>query len=262
MPYKKSISSLKRVFLFLFSFSAVLAQQTKYTTSNAHSHNDYLQKIPFKIAYQQQFGSIEADIFLQNDTLYVAHERHEIRRENTLKLLYLDSLSYYFHKNSGSIYEDKGKSLQLLIDLKTGENTLEELVTLLENYKEVLHPIGNVKVVISGSVPAASRFNEYPDFIYFDGRPETEYTAEELMKIGLISQSLKRYSLWDGKGLPAEKDRIVIQKVIEKAHSMGKPFRFWANPDEKNAWEVLMSYDVDYINTDKVKELADFIRKY
>jgi alkaline phosphatase len=33
------------------------------TVSNAHSHNDYEQPIPFRMAYQAGFGSVEADIF-------------------------------------------------------------------------------------------------------------------------------------------------------------------------------------------------------
>ncbi len=259
MSFRNIKKDLKKVVFLILSFSGLFAQEINYTTSNAHSHNDYLQKTPFKVAYEQGFGSIEADIFLVNDTLYVAHDRSEIVKENTLKKLYLDSISYYLKKNEGSIYKDKEKGLQLLIDLKTAGLTLNALICVLEDYKEVFYPRGNVKVVISGNVPESLRFKEYPDFIFFDGRPEIEYTNEELEKIGLISQSLKRYTLWAGKGLPSERDIATIKKVIEKVHALGKPFRFWANPDEENAWKVLMEYGVDYINTDKVKELAEFI---
>lgn len=38
-------------------------QPLSYSTSNAHSHNDYEQDFPFWNAWKQGFGSVEADIF-------------------------------------------------------------------------------------------------------------------------------------------------------------------------------------------------------
>ncbi len=43
--------------LFLFLVSETNAQPV-YTVANAHSHNDYEQKIPFWIAYNEGLGSI------------------------------------------------------------------------------------------------------------------------------------------------------------------------------------------------------------
>jgi alkaline phosphatase len=251
---------MKKLLFLLFSFSGLLGQTPyDYSTSNAHSHNDYMQLVPFKTAYLQGFGSVEADIFLVNDTLFVAHEREEIAQHRTIESLYLEPIKYYFHKNGGSIYKDKNKGLQLMIDLKTGGNTLHALSKVLEKYKEVLYPAGNVKVVISGSTPKPSEFKNYPEFIFFDGRPEISYSTEELKKVGLISQSLRNYTLWNGKEVPTEKDRAAIKKVVNDAHALGKPFRFWANTDEINAWKVLMNFGVDYINTDKVEELGTYL---
>src|ERR1700750_333937 len=48
-----------------------------YTVANTHSHNDYEQPTPFWMAYQEQFGSIEADIFWLNGQLIVAHNLRE-----------------------------------------------------------------------------------------------------------------------------------------------------------------------------------------
>ncbi|MCD8538542.1 MAG: alkaline phosphatase [Leadbetterella sp.] len=79
--------------------------------------------------------------------------------------------------------------------------------------------------------------------------------------MGLISQSFRNYSLWNGKGVPVEKERQAFSKVVEKAHSQQKPLRFWATPDFSNAWKVLMNMGVDYINTDKVQELGQYLRR-
>jgi hypothetical protein len=55
------------IILSVFFISASNGQPITYAVSNAHSHNDYEQKIPFWIAYNHGFGSIEADIFLLNE---------------------------------------------------------------------------------------------------------------------------------------------------------------------------------------------------
>src|SRR5690606_40361514 len=60
-------------------------QGTAYTTENAHSHNDYEQKLPFKHAFDAGFGSIEVDVFLREGELFVAHDAEDIRPERTLK---------------------------------------------------------------------------------------------------------------------------------------------------------------------------------
>jgi alkaline phosphatase len=255
MQLRNKKSELKKIIFIL----TLLVPSLLHGQKNAHSHNDYLQKKPFSLAYNLGFGSMEADIFLVNDTLFVAHERQEILKHNTLQRLYLDSLKHYFNKNQGSIFKDKNQGLQLLIDLKTGGNTLQMLQNTLQDYKDIFYPRGNVKIVISGSVPDPSQFNEYADFMFFDGRPEIQYTSKQLEKVALISQSFKRFSLWNGHDLPTPQDETAIKNVIQAAHALNKPFRFWANPDVENAWKVLVSYGVDYINTDNLIELSRFL---
>lgn len=236
--------------------------KAQYTPSNAHSHNDYLQILPFGWAYEQGFGSVEADLFLKNDTLFVAHEYREIDPGKTFETLYLYPVTEVCRKNGGSIYPDKNKQLQLLIDLKTDHaSTLPALVKCLEPYREYFYPRGTVKVVISGSTPRPEHFNDYPEYIFFDGRPEINYTDEQLKRVGLISQSFRNYSLWNGKGIPVEKERQLLSKVVEQAHAQKKPVRLWASPDISNAWKFLMNLGVDYINTDKVQELGQYLRR-
>ena len=83
----------KRVTFFalaMLSFQALHAQDIKaYTTAQAHSHNDYERRGAFQDAYNQQFGSIEADVFLVNDTLYVAHNLKDVKPKRTLSELYI-----------------------------------------------------------------------------------------------------------------------------------------------------------------------------
>jgi hypothetical protein len=246
----------------LFLAQTSIAQNIKsYTTANAHSHNDYEQKSAFYDAYEQQFGSIEADLYLVNDTLFVAHEMKNISRARTFQTLYLQPLVEKTEKNGGSIYPEKNQAMQLLIDLKTsGEETLDALVKELEPHQDVLAPAGSVKVVISGNVPDPASFEKYPAYIFFDGRPDIAYTPSQLARIGLISQSFQNYSRWNGEGPLPENQRKKVNSMIEKVHDLGKKVRLWATPDNINSWKTMMGLGVDYLNTDKVREMGDYLR--
>ena len=78
-----------------------------------HSHNDYAQKRPFWGAYEAGADSIEADVFLVDGELLVAHSRKELKKENTLRRLYLEPLRTVFRKNGGRARAN-GKPLQLV----------------------------------------------------------------------------------------------------------------------------------------------------
>jgi len=123
---------MKKLLLWICFVAAlpVLGQQVNAQFPQGHSHNDYLQPAPFALAYQQGFGSIEADVFLINDTLFVAHDKTQIARARTFDKLYLQPILQTAAKNKGKVYRDK--KLQLLIDLKTqGDPALQALLKLL-----------------------------------------------------------------------------------------------------------------------------------
>jgi len=232
-----------------------------YTSAQAHSHNDYEQKKPFWEAYQQQFGSIEADLFLVNDSLYAAHQEKDIAGDRTFTKLYLQPIVQQIRKNDGGIYSQKDIQLQLLIDLKTpSEETLAALVKILEPYKSFLAPRGSVKIVVSGNTPAPENFDKYPAFIYIDGRPEVTYTSKQLERIGLISQSFQKYTRWNGEGDLPEKDKKTLSRVVQEIHNAGKKVRFWGTPDNIHTWKTMMELQVDFLNTDHVVQMGDYLR--
>lgn len=255
---------LTTIFLLgiLFFLPQLSAQSIKsYTTAQAHSHNDYERKRAFQDAYDQQFGSIEADLFLVNDTLFVAHNMKDIHSRRTFASLYMQPILKQIEKNGGSIYPQEDVPLQLLIDLKTpAEPTLAALVKELEPHRHVLAPKGTVRIVVSGNVPEPASFEKYPDYIYFDGRPEVTYTPGQLERIGLISQAFDKYSRWNGEGPLPEKDKKRIVQVLGQTHELGKKLRIWATPDNINSWKIMMALGVDYLNTDKVREMGDYLR--
>src|SRR5947207_10532669 len=84
----------------------------------AHAHNDYEQKRPLFDALERGFCSIEADVWLVDGRLLVAHDRKNARPERTLEALYLDPLRERILQNGGRVYRD-GPTVTLLIDVKS-----------------------------------------------------------------------------------------------------------------------------------------------
>ena len=59
---------------------------------HAHAHNDYVHARPLLDALDRGYGSVEADIYLVDGALLVAHARDSVRADRTLESLYLAPL--------------------------------------------------------------------------------------------------------------------------------------------------------------------------
>ena len=240
----------------LFSFT-VNAQPAVYTTANAHAHNDYVHPIPFYTAYEAGFGSIEADIFPVNGSLCVAHSKKEIQTQRTLKSLYLDPLL-------NQLKADSSRRLKLLVDIKEDyEVSLYYLIREIEPLQQFLttqKKEGPLTIIISGSRPPPEEYRNYPPYIFFDDDLRMKHGAEEWKRVGLVSLSFEKFSAWKGKGSLAQEDKKRIKHTIDSVHLAGKSIRFWAAPDNEAAWIMQMELGVDLIGTDKIDELAKFIR--
>ncbi|KRD10330.1 alkaline phosphatase [Flavobacterium sp. Root901] len=247
----------KIITLFCLQFF-LFVQAQEYSSSNIHSHNDYAGALPFYGAYSNEAGVIEADVFLVNNELFVAHNFKDITAANTLKNMYLDPLSSKL-KTLGSKAYASGKPLILMIDIKSdAEPTLKAIAQQLKTFPDIISN-QNIKVVISGNRPDQSQWAAYPLFIYFDGRLNEEYTAEQLARVEMISEDLKQITVWNGKGVLTQTDLEKIQSIIKKVHNQNKKIRFWATQDNVNTWMTLMNLKVDFIGTDNVPELTHFI---
>ncbi|MBS7563883.1 alkaline phosphatase [Mucilaginibacter sp. Bleaf8] len=242
------------------SQTGVFAQSLN--ANRAHSHNDYKQNIPFLQAYYSGAGSIEADVFLLNGKLYVAHERNEIAEGRTLDELYLKPLAALFRKNGNRPYADSTQSLQLVIDIKEDHaHVIPALINELKPYRDVFTSTANahgVKIVLSGDMPQPAQYSQYPAYISFDGRPNINYTPDQLKRIAMISDELSTYTVWNGKGTLTPPDSVKITALINAAHQQHKPFRFWATQDSPNTWIQLEKLGADWINTDHPQQVHDF----
>jgi alkaline phosphatase len=237
--------------LCLLVFSHTMVAQNEY---QVHSHNDYEQKIPFWYAYSNGAASIEVDLFLKNDTLFVTHAEEEITADKTFERLYLQPLETL--ADAAEL-----EQLQLLIDIKSeAYSTLDSVIAKLEDYPMLLQE-KNLMFVISGNRPAIKDYPDYPDFISFDHQNLMDLEEVDLRKVALISQRFKDYSGWNGYGRMTSSDLTKVVSAVRKAKETGKPFRFWATPDTKTAWNAFVQLGVDYINTDKPGPARIFLDK-
>lgn len=244
--------------LNLFSIHS-FAQEKHYTVANAHAHNDYMHPVPFHTAFNAGFGSIEADVFPVNGVLLVAHSDTALQSKNTLKDLYLDPLLQ-------ELKHHKDRKVNLLIDIKKNyKPSLQLLIKELEPLKKYLFSYNDkskpLTILISGERPPPAEYKNYPGYIFFDDDLRLHHTAQEWKRVGLVSLSFERYSSWNGKGELPEKDKDVLKNVIDSVHRAGKKIRFWAAPDNENSWATQMKLGVDFIGTDKIQQLSEFLEK-
>jgi alkaline phosphatase len=236
--------------IFLFFYLNIQAQ----TRITGHSHNDYAQKRPLKTAFKAKMGSIEADVYLWNNTLYVTHEKAEIKANYTLSDLYLKPLN-------DALQTGKAYPMILLIDIKSqADSTLDEIVKQISRYPIFLPENCPIKFVISGNRPKPERWQYYPIYIQFDGRPTETYTPAEWQRIGIVSQSFDKYTSQKGQKSMDNATFDRMKAAVDSIHAQGKKVRFWATPDKKSVWKALAKMGVDFINTDKPKRLKRFLK--
>ena len=247
------------IILLLLTCCIVTNGQAKvYTAGNAHAHNDYLNKRPFYDAYNNGFGSIEADVFPREGKLLVAHSKNEINPAKTLIQLYLIPL--YTEMTSG-----KRRNIILLIDIKEDyKKTLALLSNELEPLKPFLsidHTAKAITIIISGERPPPGEFAEYPLFIFFDSDLEHKYSEKAWDRVALVSLPFNKLSPWKGDKEPAENELEAVRKLVDSVHLAGKAIRFWAAPDNALSWKWQQALQVDLIGTDKISELSTFLKK-
>ena len=228
-----------------------------------HSHNDYAQERPFWGAYEAGADSIEADVYLVDGDLLVAHTRKELKKENTLRRLYLEPLREVMRKNGGRARAD-GKPLQLMVDIKSGKAALDRLLEIVEQegFRDCFDIVKNpsaTRLTVTGDHSKVEDFLAYPDFVFFDVPPTRQLADGQYKRVPLVSQCASAYTRWRS-GAMNEADKEKIRNAVRQAHAKGAKFRLWAYPDNPEAWRLAMELGLDYINTDRPADVAAFLR--
>jgi hypothetical protein len=233
----------------------------------AHSHNDYEHRRPLIDALEQGFCSVEADIYLVNDELLVAHDRAKVSPERTLAKLYLEPLRQRVRQNGGRVFRD-GPPVILLIDVKSdAAATYARLRRALETYSDILTRFNNGKIetnavtaIISGNRDRSALSKEAVRYAALDGRPEDLENGASRDLVPLVSEDWKKLFQWRGTGPLSEAERVKLDELVQKAHRQGRIIRFWGTTDREAFWTELLKARVDLLNADDLAGLAKFLR--
>lgn len=231
----------------------------------AHAHNDYEHERPLLDALDHGFCSVEADIYLLEGELRVAHDEEDCVPGRTLQALYLDPLRERVKENGGRVYKDNPIALILLVDIKnTGEDTTAALLDALEPYREILTEFtaegvreGAVTVIVSGWYPREELIARLPRLAACDGRlphlglPPRDYP--------MVSESWSKVFRWRGAGAFPENEQALLERIVSTAHGAGQVVRFWDLPPGGRAWDTLFEAGVDLINADDLAALQAFL---
>jgi len=210
---------------------------------------------------------VEADVFLRDEKFHVAHTRLGIRKDRTLEELYLKPLGERVRANGGSVYPDKERFI-LLIDIKSDGNesypVLDKLLTrygtLFTAHLNGIERPGPVTAILSGGRPRALVEADPTRYCALDGRSGDLGSKAPTHLIPLISDKWSNHFKWRGQGPMPVKERTSLEEFVARAQKDGRLLRFWAVPDRSECWQVLYDTGVELINTDKLKELARFLR--
>ncbi|MEV4990879.1 MULTISPECIES: phosphatidylinositol-specific phospholipase C/glycerophosphodiester phosphodiesterase family protein [Micrococcaceae] len=241
--------------------------------AGTHAHNDYEHDRPLFDALEHGFTSVEADVWLVDGELRVAHDLADAKQGVTLESLYLDPLQDLVRSQPGhSVYPKWGGSLQLLIDIKSeGEATYAAIEQELAEHRDIMsrYTNGNVKTgpvtaVISGNRPLATMLAQDKRFSFYDGRSTDLASGLPAALMPLVSDNWTKLFTWQGVGPMPEAERAKLRAFVATAHANGYRVRFWATPDQPGTardavWTELADAGVDHINTDDLAGLQQFL---
>jgi len=241
--------------------------------AGTHAHNDYEHDRPLFDALEHGFTSVEADVWLVDGELRVAHDLADAKQGVTLESLYLDPLEDLVRSQPGhSVYPKWDGSLQLLIDIKSeGEATYAAIEQELADHRDIMshYTNGNVRTgpvtaVISGNRPLTTMQAQTQRFSFYDGRATDLTSGLPAALMPLVSDNWTKIFTWQGIGPMPEAERTKLRVFVSMAHANGYRVRFWATPDQPGAardavWTELADAGVDHINTDDLAGLQQFL---
>ena len=234
--------------------------------TNVHAHNDYEHSRPLFDALDHGFCSVEADIYLVDGQLLVAHNRSEVKPSRTLQSLYLEPLRERVRKNGGRVYPN-GPEVVLLIDLKSKwQEIYPVLLGVLKQYSEMLSTFNStgkqtnaVMAIITGDRALEMFAGESIRYAAYDGELINLDSNQPADLIPWISSNWTRSFKWRGTGPMPEAERSKLKDIVTKAHEHRRRVRFWGSPDQPEFWREILADGVDLINTDDLDGAEKFL---
>ncbi|KAF7347756.1 Alkaline phosphatase [Mycena venus] len=250
-----------------------------------HSHNDYWRDVPLLTALSFGVASVEADVWLVGETLYVGHEMAALTTDRTFDSLYIQPLlsiiagqnpKSQFTVNQSSIngvFDTSSTTpLQLLVDMKTdGPSTLPFVLSALQPLRERGYlttcasngtcTLGPLVVVGTGNTPLAGIQALSPRDVFFDAPLIALNSTFDITLSPIASTDYEVAVGWSGIGNINGTQLAAIQKYVADAHALGIRARFWDTPGwpihaRNNVWQTLIDNGADWLNADDLEAAA------
>lgn len=226
----------------------------------AYAHNDYENRHPLRDALEQGYRGVEADCYLVDGRLLVAHDRQDVRPERSLEALYLDPLRALVRER-GAVLADR-TPLLLNIELKESARApYDTLRAVLARYEDILVTVDNgsvrpgpVQVVLVGWHPpldemAAEPVRHAAVQCHFRALPadHARYPAH-LLK--LVTVKYKDLFRWNGRGrVPAEVTAGMARVRAAADAAPGRLVRVFHAPRRATCYRALLDGGADLIGT-------------
>lgn len=253
-----------------------------------HSHNDYWRDVPFYSALSVGCVSIEADVWLFNNTLYVGHEQAALTPARTFQSLYVNPIldvlqrenpksQFVASSTKNGVYDGySGQTLYLWVDLKTdGHATFPEVIEQLKPLRDAGYlTTYNGTGITPGPVTVIGTGNTPLDLVQGVNQRDYFYDAN-LAMLGTTLQNVtadvapiasadfeKYVGLVNGTSLN-DTQLAIVQGHLQTAADRGIKGRYWDTPawpiSTRNAvWTTLIEQGVGLLNADDLPEAAGF----
>ncbi|KAJ9617131.1 Altered inheritance of mitochondria protein 6 [Cladophialophora chaetospira] len=253
-----------------------------------HSHNDYWRDVPFYSALSIGATSIEADVWLYNDTLYVGHEASALTPARTLDALYIQPILDTLRRQNPSspfvtsptkngVYDtSSGSTLLLFIDVKTnGETTWPAVVKALQPLRSGGYltsfngsgiTLGAVTVVGTGNTPLDQiQPLKQRDYFFDAGLDKLGSTQSNITAaVAPVASTDFGAQIGEINGTTFNSTQLAtLRSQIAVAKSKGILARYWDTPgwpiSTRNAvWETLLDEGVGLLSVDDLPAAAGF----
>ncbi|WP_235985887.1 PI-PLC domain-containing protein [Mucilaginibacter segetis] len=155
-----SLKHLKLISLIILINISLKANSQNITLVNGFAHNDYWHERPLYDALDNGFTNIEADIYLRNGRLIVAHILPIFNQQKELESMYLKPLADCISGKNPEII-CPSYPITLMIDIKSdADKTYRALEVLLKKYAAMISGYESgrfiqreITIVITGHKP-------------------------------------------------------------------------------------------------------------
>lgn len=226
----------------------------------AYAHNDYKNAHPLSDAIALGYRGAEADFFLEDGELLVAHDRKDIRTDRTLAALYLDPLQAIVARE-GRVCADGSPFILNIESKEAGAATYAALHALLAEYADMLTRVedgreiaGPVQVILVGWYPPLAELAAQPRRYaavqcYLKDLPADHATLPAHL-LRLITVQYPRYFGWTGMGIVPNRFEQRLSALIAARDAVsGRVTRVIKAPRDERIYRALLDGGVDLIGT-------------